>query len=87
VRFAYSPAAAGGAGLLTKAQKSLNQTVAAGAGVVSNCGGAVATATAAASATAAAATIANSTVAAATDTAAASVSGVVAAVRFPEFVQ
>jgi hypothetical protein len=87
--FAYSPAAAGA--LLTKAQKSLNQTVAAGARVVNKCGGAVAsaanataataTAAAAASATdAAAATITNST--AATDTAAAAAASVTdAAVR------
>jgi hypothetical protein len=99
LRFAYSPAAAAGS-LLTKAQKSLNQTVAAGASVVNNCGGAVATATdttaatatdtAAASATdAATATITDSTAATATDTAAASVTDVAetAVVRFLEFVQ
>lgn len=74
--------------LLKKAQKSLNQTVAAGADVVNKCGGAVATATnttttdtAAASATySVTSTIANST-AAVTDVAE------TAAVRFLEFVQ
>ena len=93
LRFAYSPPDARAAGSqLTKAQKSLNQTVAAGADVVEKCGGAVATATdtAAASATdAATATITDSIAATATDTAAASVSGVAetGAVRFLEFVQ
>lgn len=98
LRFAYSPAAARAAGsLLTKAQKSLNQTVAAGASVVSQCGGAVATATDTTAATATDttavsatdavnATITDSAAATATDTAAVSVTDL-AAVRFLEFVQ